>query len=82
MWFRFWKWVFKRRVQQYIEWMDYEVGFTGVGTTALDRPPDFEKPWLPQFMSNKIEADSKVWAAFKQECFQKAMFDVLSEEVD
>jgi len=79
---RFWIWLLHDRIMLYIQWKEYEIGFSGRGTTALDVQPDQLKPYLPWFIRNRIDKEVKIWAKAKSDAFRQACIDVLDEDPD
>jgi hypothetical protein len=70
-------------VTQYCRWLNYETGFSGVGTTILDQKPEFEKPSnLPIDVKQSLDNASMEWAQYKKDCFKKAKEEVLGEYDD
>ena len=49
--------VFHRRLEKYLAWVEYEVGSSGVGTTPMDKMPSFPKPWLPKRVRRGIQRE-------------------------
>ena len=77
-----WHKIFAARINKYVAWKNYETGFSGVGTTGLDRKPEFDTPWLPKFISNELDRASKEWARIKQETFRQSVLEVTGENID
>ena len=77
-----WDRIFADRIKKYVAWKNYETGFSGVGTTALDIQPPFDKPWLPVFISNAIDRESEAWAKIKHETFRQSFLEVTGEDID
>lgn len=74
--------LFKRRLLAYRAWKNYEIGFVGVGPTALDKKPDFPKPWLPGLLKDDIDADFEIEAKFRKESFRQACINIMGEDPD
>lgn len=72
--------IFNKRCRQYCAWSHYEVGFSGVGPTALDEKPDFPKPWIPKYLKNKFEKYAEMEKKRKWSCFRNACIEVLGED--
>ena len=71
------------KIRKYVAWLDYETGFSGRGTTLLDKQPDCEKPSdIPEEIKSDLELARKEWAMHKQQCFKDAMLEVLGCEDD
>jgi hypothetical protein len=68
------------KVIQYVAWLNYQMGFSGVGTTALDQKPDFDMPELPENIKQTLIEQGKEIAKFRWECWCKARFEVTGEE--
>jgi hypothetical protein len=61
------------KINRYITWLKYQIGFTGVGTTELDIKPEFEMPIdLPNDVKNNFIDAGKEWAKYKWNCFCEA----------
>lgn len=67
---------------KYWAWKNYEIGFSGVGTTALDVRPGFLKPKLPDDLELAIDEWFDEEALFRQRAFRKAVLDVTGEDID
>lgn len=72
--------LFHNRIQKYVSWESYEIGFTGNGPTAFDIKPKFNKPKLPKFIESKIKAESKTIADMRKYAFKQSCIDVLGED--
>jgi hypothetical protein len=75
-------WLLSKRIEQYIVWARYEIGFTGYGVTTLDAKPAFNKPWLPKWMRNDIARLAEWEARQRRNAWKDAIRDVLGEEPD
>jgi hypothetical protein len=73
---------FHSRILHYCAWLEYESGFSGKGTTLLDKKPSFPKPWIPSCLRRRFEKDKEEWAKIKSDAFRKACIDVLGEDPD
>jgi hypothetical protein len=71
---------FHDRISLYCAWLDYETGFSGNGTTLLDKKPGFPKPWLPSYFRNQLEIERKEWAKMKSIAWRQSCIDVLGED--
>lgn len=72
----------QEKVNQYVAWLNYQIGFSGVGTTALDTPPDFPMPTnLPEEIKEELIKGGKQYAEYKWKCWEQTMRERLGEEV-
>lgn len=76
-----WK-LYSDKVMKYLDWGNYETGFAGNGTSALDIKPSFDKPQLPKIVKLRLDNEIKRWAKIKQESFKKLCIEVLGENPD
>jgi hypothetical protein len=73
----------EEKVNQYVAWLDYQIGFTGVGTTGLDQKPKFEKPNdIPDDVKNALIEAGKEYAKFKYDCFRESVKETIDEEIE
>jgi hypothetical protein len=70
----------ENRINKYISWCIYENGFSGKGTTLLDKKPNFKKPWLPRILRRIIDAEKEQDAQRRQRAFRQACIEVLGED--
>lgn len=61
------------KLQQYAAWLDYQIGFSGMGTTALDIKPEFPIPTdIPEQVKSEMIITGKQWAFMKWQAWCKA----------
>lgn len=77
---RFLFWLFKNRVYRYVAWRNYQIGFSGCGTTLMDKEPEFEKPWLPYPLRMKLDKAAIDFAAIKWAATWLSMIETLCED--
>lgn len=71
----------EEKTTQYVAWLVYQMGFSGMGTTALDEKPEFEKPNdIPEDVKNTLIDYGKQYAKLKYDCFRESMLRVTGEE--
>jgi len=70
------------KVKQYVEWLKYQIGFSGCGTTALDQKPDFDMPELPDSIKEILIDEAKKIAKFRWESWKKIIMEELDEDLD
>ena len=68
-------------IGHYVRWKSYEIGFTGVGITALDKEPDCPKPELPDDLALAIDEFFDAEAKFRRETFRASVLEVTGEDI-
>jgi hypothetical protein len=67
----------RKKVEKYLTWLNYQMGFSGMGTTLLDIKPDFEMPDdLPEEVKKYLIEYGKEYAKFKWDCWCESAKDV------
>lgn len=74
--------LFYGRLDRYLAWSRYEVGFTGCGPTALDKKPDFPKPWMPGWVVRPVQRMQDLDRKVRQEAWRQTILEVLGEDPD
>ncbi len=68
------------KIEKYCVWLLYQIGFSGVGTTALDKEPDFDMPSdLPTGVENALIEQVKEIARARWAGFSASHFEMLGE---
>jgi len=81
-WFlKVFSWLFQKRIDKYVAWRNYEIGFSGFGTSSFDEKPEFEKPWLPAWMKKEINKEMNSWQQAKKDAFKYAYKEALGEDL-
>jgi len=72
----------EEKFSQYIAWLLYQMGFSGVGTTSLDIKPDFPMPTdIPENIKNELIETAKTFAQWKWKIWCKTIQGELGEEI-
>jgi hypothetical protein len=67
----------QKKVEQYCDWLLYQIGLSGVGTTALDKEPNFSMPKdIPQEITQAFIEMAKEEAKFRWNCWCEAAHDI------
>lgn len=72
-----------RKAKKLGDWLNYTVGFSGVGPTLLDKEPPRKLGRKEKILFNKMLPKVKeVYGKAKQDAFRQACIEVLGEDPD
>jgi len=69
-------------LHQYVAWMNYEIGFTGNGTSLLDIKPEFDKPVLPEELVLALSDVFNAESEFRRKAWRDSVLEVTGEDID
>lgn len=70
----------EKKVRQYVAWLLYQIGFSGIGTTDLDVKPDFDMPELPENIKQELIEEGKKIAKFRWKSWNDTVEKELGED--
>jgi len=74
--------LFPKRLRRILEWMNYDIGFSGNGPTFLDKRPASKRPNVTRLERKLIEYDGiyRIECELRQEIWRNACIEILGED--